>query len=77
VTGRGISVGVDVGGTFTDLVAVDARGRVEIRKVLGSFEHDGLVKRDGAYYSENWDSARHKVRIRAETTLGKFEIDRR
>lgn len=32
----GVWVGVDVGGTFTDLVAIDARGRVETRKVVSS-----------------------------------------
>ena len=34
-----VSVGVDVGGTFTDLVAVAADGRIEARKVL-STPHD-------------------------------------
>lgn len=34
-----VSVGVDVGGTFTDLVAIDAAGRIEARKVL-STPHD-------------------------------------
>lgn len=71
-----LDVEVSLGGVHVR-VPSDVGVRVEIRKVLGSFEHDGLVKRDDAYYSENWDSARHKVRIRAETTLGKFEIDRR
>ena len=32
------SVGIDVGGTFTDLVAVDGEGRIEIRKVLSTPE---------------------------------------
>ena len=32
----GISVGVDVGGTFTDLVAIDDAGCVEARKVLST-----------------------------------------
>jgi len=32
----GYSVGIDVGGTFTDLIAIDADGRVEARKVLST-----------------------------------------
>jgi N-methylhydantoinase A len=32
----GYSVGIDVGGTFTDLIAIDTDGRVEARKVLST-----------------------------------------
>ena len=86
------NVELDFGGEWTQDIALDvevALGsvrlnvpsdvgvRVEMQKVLGSFEHDGLVKRDGAFYSENWETARHKLRVRAETTLGKFELNRR
>ena len=86
------NVELDFGGDWTQDIALDvevALGgvrvtvpsdvgvRVEMQKVLGSFEHDGLVKRDGVFYSDNWDSARHKLRVHAETTLGKFELNRR
>src|SRR5690349_6543968 len=36
MTTSGLSVGVDVGGTFTDLVAIDDAGCVETRKVLST-----------------------------------------
>jgi hypothetical protein len=29
------------------------------------------------YVSDNWDTARHKLRIRATTVFGKFELERR
>ena len=32
----GFSVGIDVGGTFTDLIAVAEDGRIEARKVLST-----------------------------------------
>jgi hypothetical protein len=82
---------LDFGGTWTQDVtlAVDASlaavrvhvpsdvgVRVEVEKALGSFEHDGLAKRDGAYVSDNWASARYKLSVRAEAALGKLELDR-
>ena len=38
----GTSVGIDVGGTFTDLVAVDSDGAITIRKVLSTPEDQSL-----------------------------------
>jgi hypothetical protein len=50
--------------------------RVDVHRVLASFDRRGLVKRGNAYYSENWDSARHKLRVRAATTFGAIEVRR-
>src|SRR5688500_2263314 len=52
----GTSVGIDVGGTFTDLVAVDAAGRLEIRKVL-STPDDQSVGVDAAIEALDADPA--------------------
>jgi hypothetical protein len=83
------SVTLDFSGEWTDDLTLDADvafGKLEIRvpsnvgvrvdvhRVLASFDHHGLVKRGGAYYSENWDRAAHKLRVRAATTLGAIEV---
>ena len=39
-------------------------------------EAAGLVKRGDAWYSDNWESARYKLRVRAETFFGKIELQR-
>lgn len=85
------SVDLDFGGTWTRDLAVSTRlavgtltlhvpsdvgVRVDLQRVAASLEHDGLVKRDDAWYSENWDTAAHKLRIRAETYFGKIDIQR-
>lgn len=83
------AVTLDFGGEWTEDLALDADvalGKLEIRvpstvgvrvdvhRVLASFDHHGLVKRGGAYYSENWDRAPHKLRVRAATTFGAIEV---
>jgi len=50
--------------------------RAEIRRVLAGFQHPGLVRRGDAFYSENWDTARTRIRIRAETVFGAIEVHR-
>lgn len=85
------SVDLDFGGAITQDVTVDANValgkfslhlphevgvRVEVKKVLASFDHPGLHRRGNAYYSSNWDDAQVRMRVRAETVFGAIEIDR-
>ena len=85
------SVDLDFGGAIKEDVTVDANValgkfslhlpsdvgvRIEVKKLLASFEHRGLYRRGNAYYSDNWDEAKIKMRVRAETVFGAIEIDR-
>jgi len=57
-------------------VPSDVGVRVEVGKMLAQFEHDGLIERDGAWYSSNWESASRHLRLRATTLFGGLEIER-
>lgn len=85
------SVDLDFGGAIREDVTVDANValgkfalhlpsdvgvRVEVKKLIASFEHPGLYRRGNAYFSSNWDDARVRMRVRAETVFGAIEIDR-
>ena len=63
-------------GIVTIHVPSDVGVHVSVRKTLASFDHEGLIERDGAWVSRNWESAPHKLRISAETVFGKLTIDK-
>ena len=63
-------------GAVTVHVPSDVGVRVSLDKVIASFDHEGLVERDGAWVSRNWDSAPHKLRVTAETVFGQLTIDK-
>jgi hypothetical protein len=63
-------------GKLTLRVPRDVGVRVEAQMFLASFDHQGLVKRGDAYYSDNWDKAKYHLRLRAGTTFGGIELDR-
>jgi hypothetical protein len=84
-------VDLDFGGAWTQDMTVTTRlavgklmlripsevgVRLEVQRVAAGFEHEGFTKRDDAWYSENYDRAPHKLRLRAETFFGKIEIRR-
>ena len=61
-------------GVVTIHVPSDVGVRVSLKKMVASFEHEGLVERDGAWYSANWSSARYKLNVSAETVFGKLSV---
>ena len=63
-------------GRATVRVPPDVGVRVETRRMLGAFDGEGFVERDGAYYSANWDTAPRKLRIRSRMVLGGLELTR-
>jgi hypothetical protein len=63
-------------GSVTVHVPRDVGVRLEVEKFLASIDTEGMTKRGDTYYSDNWDSAKRRVRIRAHATLGGFELDR-
>jgi hypothetical protein len=85
------SVDLDFGGAIQQDVSVetnvalgklalhlpqDVGVRVQVQRLLASFDHPGLYKRGGAYYSDNWDTATFRMRVKAETVFGAIQIDR-
>jgi len=57
-------------------VPPDVGVRLDLHRIIAGFEHDGMVKRDGAWYSTNYDTAPHKLRVHAETFFGQVELQR-
>lgn len=63
-------------GKTTIRIPDDVGVRIEIQRVAAGFDHEGLVKREDAWYSRNWDTATHKLRIRSETVFGAIAVER-
>jgi hypothetical protein len=53
---------------------VGIRARVDL--TVGDFSREAFRERDGAHYSENWDSAQRRLTIDASILLGTLEIER-
>ena len=84
-------VDLDFGGSWTRDLALDTRLgvgklilrvpadvgiRLDLDRLLAGFEHEGMVKRNGAWYSTNYDAAPHKLQVHAETFFGQIELRR-
>ncbi len=63
-------------GTLRLLVPQDVGVRLDVGKVLARVTAEGLTSRDGALVSDNWDTARYKLTVRAKTVLGTVDLKR-
>ena len=63
-------------GKVTVKVPSDVGVRIELSRMLATFDHEGLEKRSDAWYSTNWDRAKYHLRIKGETTIGAFALER-
>ncbi len=61
-------------GKLTLRIPPDVGLRLEVQRVAAGFNHVGLVKRDDAWYTPNYDTAPHKLRVRAETFFGGIDV---
>ncbi|HUX33942.1 MAG TPA: hypothetical protein VMV51_08705 [Gemmatimonadaceae bacterium] len=63
-------------GKITLRIPRDVGVQLDLQRFLTSFDDDGLIKRDGSYFSDNWDTAKYHLRLHVQTTLGGVVIDR-
>ena len=63
-------------GRVTVRVPADVGVRLDVDRVLAALDTEGLEHREDAYYSDNWERARHRLRLDVNTVFGKFELDR-
>lgn len=75
---RDMDVEIEVAvGDATIRLPRDVGVSIEHDKVLASFDKEGLVKRGGMWISDNYDTAKYKLRVRAKTVFGRLSVERR
>ena len=61
-------------GSVTVYIPRDVGVQLEARKILAKVDAGGLGQSGDVYTSSNWGTAQHKLRIRANATLGKLRL---
>jgi N-terminal domain of toast_rack, DUF2154 len=73
---RNASASVKMGiGSLTLRFPRELGVRIVKDSFLTSFDGSGMVKRGGAYYSRNWESAQNRLTVSVSAALGSIEID--
>lgn len=63
-------------GAVTLRVPRDVGVRARVDLTLGSFSRDEFREREGAHYSENWETARRRLTVDASMLIGTLDIER-
>lgn len=72
---RNASLHVEMGlGSLTMRFPRDLGVRIERGGFLTRFSPAGMVRRGDAWYSRNWDGARHRLTVRIEAALGSINV---
>ena len=72
-----LAASVDIAvGALKLIVPRDVGIRLDVGKVFARVSSEGLASRDGVLVSENWDTARYKLTVRAKTVFGTIDVRR-
>ena len=72
-----LAASIDVAfGSLKLVVPRDVGVRLDVGKLLARVTTDGLASRDGVLVSENWETARYRLTVRAKTVLGTIDVRR-
>lgn len=63
-------------GVITVRIPSDVGVRVDVSTTLGTIETPGFTSRDGAWYSDNWESAKRSVTIGGRAVFARLEVRR-
>jgi len=74
---RDLAVDVDMGlGSLEIRVPEGVGVRLDKSSFLTSFDADGFDRRDGTYYSPNWESASRRITVDVTAAFGSISIER-
>lgn len=74
---RDVDVEVDMGLGALELKVPEGVGvRLEKDSFLTSIDADGFDRRDGVYYSSNWESAERRIRVHVKAAFGSISVTR-
>ncbi|HEX6370172.1 MAG TPA: hypothetical protein VF006_14720 [Longimicrobium sp.] len=72
---RNASLNVEMGlGSLTLRFPRSLGVRIEREGFLTRFSPAGMVRRDGAWHSRNWDTARYRLTVRIDAALGSINV---